>query len=238
MRLSRLLTSLLTLTLLTGPAALVAAPAASAAETYPTEVVIELDRKKVRYDDTFGIQGQVLATLADGQKYYVEYAEVQLQRMFPGKSWVGIDDTVAGADGVFDFYSVVGKQNASYRVTYQGETYTTEAGEATLSGSTSAAQKLLVARDIEIGSRETATQMFFTGKVAPSYKKKVVQVQVRKCAKCGWKFFKKVRTNNRSRFSLSVPVPRTGDWDYRAKTPESKAFIASISDRYLSVYMF
>ena len=120
MRLSRLLTSLLTLTLLAGPAALVAAPAASAAETYPTEVVIELDRTKVRYADTFGIQGQVLATLADGQKYYVEYAEVQLQRMFPGKSWVAIDDTVAGADGVFDFYSVVGKQNASYRVTYQG----------------------------------------------------------------------------------------------------------------------
>jgi hypothetical protein len=237
-RLSRLLTPLLSLALVAGPAAVVSAPAAAAAETYPSEVHIALDKRKVRFNDTFGIQGQVFVTAADGQKYFVEYAEVKLQRMFLGKAWRTIANTTAGYDGVFRFYSVVGKQNAKYRVTYDGQTVTTETGEATFTGSTSEPRLLRVARDIRVGSAKRNGAMYFNGRVLPNYKNRVVQIQTRKCQKCAWKLFKKVRTNARSRFNVRVAVPRNGTWHYRAKTPKSRAFIASLSKRYLSVYMF
>ena len=46
---------------------LAAAPA-SAAETATTAIAMQLDKKTVRYADTFTIEGQITATLSSGYK--------------------------------------------------------------------------------------------------------------------------------------------------------------------------
>lgn len=217
---------------------LAAAPA-SAAETATTAIAMQLDKKTVRYADTFTIEGQITATLSSGYKGYVENAPLALQRRFPGRGWATVGRTTSTSyDGTFRFASVKAVQNASYRMVYAGETRTYDGTEVVLQPSTSPERGIRVARNFDLGSVKRNGGIIFNGRVAPSYKGKIVQVVRRKCDRCRWVAYSKVRTNKRSRFSLWVAVPRRGSWDYRVRTAASKAFIASASTRYLSVYRY
>ena len=238
MRLQRLLAGLLSVSVLSLPGTFAAAPAA-AAESASTTVTIELEKKTMRYGDSFGIAGEVVATLSSGVVGGVESAEVLLQRKFPGQGWKTIDDTTTSvSDGTFRFYSVAARQNASYRATYAGETRDYDGLQITFEPSKSEEKGIRVARDFDLSSAKKNGGIIFKGRVLPTYKKKVVQIQRRKCGSCRWAAYTKVRTDRRSRFSLRVAVPAQGSWDYRARTAATKAFITSTSTHYLSVYRF
>lgn len=238
MRFSRFLTLLASVALLAGSAAVVAP--ATAAETLSTTVVIELEKNRLRYNDTFDIEGQVQTTY-QGEQLGVESAEVVLQRQFPGRGWVAVgNQTGNGWDGKFTFYGVPAKQNAAYRVVYAGETRDYDGAQLAFTPSTSAAKGIRVLRDFKLDSRRQNGGMVLLGRVVPTYKNRVVQVLQRKCERCRWTAFTKVRTNKRSRFSVRVALPpRVGPtWDYRVKTPADKAFLASPSRQYLYVYRY
>jgi hypothetical protein len=57
LRIGRLLSALVSVSLLSAPLAVVAAPAASAAETFPTRTVIAVEKNKMRFNDTFDVEG-------------------------------------------------------------------------------------------------------------------------------------------------------------------------------------
>jgi hypothetical protein len=237
MRLQRLLAGLLGVSMLSLPGVLAAAPAAAAAETASTQITLELEKKKMRYGDTFAVAGQITAT-SDGGTGYVDSAPLALQRRLPGQVWKTVQKTTStGYDGTFRL-SVKAKQNARYRMSYAGETRGSDGAEVELQPSTSPERNIRVARDFDLSSVKKGGGIILKGRVLPTYKKKVVQIQQRKCGKCRWKAYKKVRTDKRSRFSLRVAVPATATWDYRARTASTKAFINSTSTEYLSVYRF
>lgn len=241
MRAPRIITAAVSLALLALPVAGATATSAAAAETATTAVTIQLDKRLMRYADTFNIQGQVVATMSDGAQGWLADAPVALQRKFPGKAWKTIARATTSSsygDGAYHFYSVRAQQNASYRTRYAGETRSFDGGELTFGGSTSPTRGIRVARDFDLSSAKRNGRIYFMGKVLPSYRSKVVEVQRRTCQRCRWRPYTKVRTNQRSRFSLRVAVPRSGSWHYRVRTPKSTAFVASTSSRYLTVYRY
>jgi hypothetical protein len=238
MRVSRRIAALLSMTLLATPAAVLAAPAAVAQEVAETQVTVRLDKKNLRFKDTFTVQGQVIASY-DGQSGAVESAPVSLERRFPGKAWRTIASTTSSSyDGVYRFSGVSALRNATYRVHYAGETRTYDGVELTFSSSTSPLRAIKVQRVFTLDSVRKNGGIVFKGHVRPTYKGKVVQIQRRTCSSCAWKGWTKVRTNKRSRFAVSVAVPNRGTWDYRARTPKSTAFAVSTSTRYLSVWRY
>ena len=239
MSVSRRIAALLSMALLASTGAVLAAPAAAAEEGAQTQVSITLDKKRMRFKDTFTVRGQVTTSLSDGKTYYVDSAPVSLQRRFPGKPWRTIASTTSGSyDGIYRFPGVTALQNAGYRVRYAGETRSDDSGELTLAASTSQVRAIKVQRAFRLSSGRRNGGIVFKGRVLPKYQGKVVQIQRRTCERCAWKGWTKVRTNKRSRFAVRVAVPSRGTWDYRARTPKSSAFVLSTSPRYLSVWRY
>ncbi|HSJ20870.1 MAG TPA: hypothetical protein VK964_09870 [Nocardioidaceae bacterium] len=237
MRVSSRIAALLSMCLLATPAAVLTAPAAVAEEVAQTQVSITWDKQRLRFRDTFTLQGQVTTSLSDGETYYVDSAPVSLQRRFPGKPWRTISSTTSSSyDGTYRFAAVTALQNAGYRVRYHGETRSDESGELTLAASTSQVRAIKVERAFRLSSVRRNGGIVFKGRVLPKYQGKVVQIQRRRCSTCAWKGWTKVRTNKRSRFAVRVALPSRGTWDYRARTPKSPPFVASTSDKYLSVW--
>jgi hypothetical protein len=237
MRVSRRIAVLLSMALLSTSAAVLAAPTAVAEEVVQTQVSIALDKKRMRFKDTFSIQGQVTTTLSDGETYYVDSAPVSLQRRFPGKPWRTIDSTTSSSlDGTYRFSGVTALRNAGYRVHYAGETRTYDGGELVLAPSTSQVRAIKVQRVFRLSSVRRDAGIILKGRVMPKYQGKVVQIQRRTCSRCAWKGWTKVRTNKRSRFAVRVAVPSRGTWDYRARTPKGAGFVLSTSTKYLSVW--
>jgi hypothetical protein len=238
MRVSRRIAALLSTTLLATPAAVLAAPAAAAEDAVETRVSVALDKNRMRFKDTFTVQGQVIASY-EGESIPVDSAPVTLQRRFPGKAWRNIATTTSGSmDGVYRFTGVTALQNAGYRVHYAGETRAYDSGELTFSSSTSQVRAVKVQRVFRLSSVRRGGGIVFKGRVLPKYQGKVVQIQRRTCSTCAWKGWTKVRTNKRSRFAVRVAVPNRGTWDYRARTPKSPAFVWSTSTKYLSVWRY
>jgi hypothetical protein len=239
MRVSRRIAVLLSMVLLATPAGTLASPAAAAEEVAQTQVSIKLDKRRMRFKDTFTVEGQVTTTLSDGQRYYVDSAPVSLQRRFPGKPWRTIASTTSGSyGGVYRFSGVTALRNAGYRVRYAGETRSDESGELTLAASTSQVRAIKVQRAFRLSSVRRNGGIVLKGRVLPKYQAKVVQIQRRTCNRCAWKGWTKVRTNKRSRFAVRVALPSRGTWDYRARTPKSPEFVLSTSEKYLSVWRY
>ncbi|MEP9383637.1 hypothetical protein [Nocardioides sp. KR10-350] len=65
-----------------------------------------------------------------------------------------------------------------------------------------------------------------SGKVSPRYKKRPVVIQKKKCNSCGWKVYKKVRTNKYSKWSVRIPVKKM---KYRAVVGASNGLVKSYS---------
>jgi hypothetical protein len=239
MRVSSRIAALLSMVLLATPAAVLVAPAVAAEEVAQTQVSITLDKQRMRFKDTFTVQGRVTTSPSDGETYFVDDAQVSLQRRFPGKPWRTIASTTSSSyDGTYRFAAVTALQNAGYRVHYAGETWSDESGELTLAASTSQVRAIKVQRAFRLSSVQRNGGIVFKGRVLPKYEGKVVQIQRRTCEQCAWRGWTKVRTNKRSRFAVRVAVPNRGTWDYRARTPKSSAFVLSTSDKYLSVWRY
>ncbi|WP_460794819.1 hypothetical protein [Nocardioides pacificus] len=81
----------------------------------------------------------------------------------------------------------------------------------------SAAPDARAARTISISYGNRGRQAFIKGGVKPRYAKRVLIVQKRKCGggACTYKFYKKTRTNAKSKYKVNVFVPRRGKAGYR-----------------------
>lgn len=56
------------------------------------------------------------------------------------------------------------------------------------------------------------------------YVKDVVKVHRKKCRGCGWKFYKKIKTNKYGTYKYWARVPRRGVWKYRVTIPRSDGY--------------
>lgn len=204
MRITRSLVGLLSAALLGLVPIAIASPAHAATAT---QVDFTINRSKAVYGDDIYFYGTVKTT--GGGYVYTGVASLQVSEA--GGAWrtVANDDTPS----VLIFPARRAGSNAVYRVVYTGD--------ATYASSVSANRALKVTRDLN----ERIKGVVFNGKVAPSYKRKPVVIQV----KAGrWKKFKVIRTDRRSRWSIKLPA-RSKRTYFRAVVAGDKAFVKSIS---------
>ena len=70
------------------------------------------------------------------------------------------------------------------------------------------------------------------GFVNPYYNHKVIWLQKRSCATCGYVTVKRATTGMRGTYSFSLPAPPTGRWWWRVAIPQTGAFIASMGGTF------
>ncbi|WP_121250927.1 hypothetical protein [Nocardioides ferulae] len=222
MHVRRLLATSLTATLVATTAAVLggASPAAAATET---TIVGASDGEPwisrassyatqpgpVVYGEKFSLDIKVIDT--NGAQ--VSDGSLQVQRKLAGqKKWKTVATSASGT--LYDTVKAAG--NSTYRVLYSGS--------ATYAAS-SAFAKAKVQRDLNAKAVDRGRHVYLLGRVVPKYKGKRVIIQKRSG---GWKTFRKVKTNKKSRFDVRIPGSRRGTV-YRAIVKGSKKFALSTS---------
>jgi hypothetical protein len=196
MRMSRLVTGLVTLGLAGAAPVLVSAPAnavpVGTTVTLSTSTPGDVDHE---YNDNVYLTGNV--TAADGS--YISYGTATLQvQTAANPTWTTVaTDTSPGGLS----FTVKATSNANYQVVYSGgsngSTYTPKEYQP----GTSAPLAITTARKLTI---PPAKGLKITGKVTPDYTKKKVKI-LQQVGKKKVKKYATVKTNKKGRFSFKAP---------------------------------
>ncbi len=196
MRITRLVTGLVTVGLAAaGPVLLSAAPAQAA--TVPSTVTVDpLTTNAITYGDDLYISGKVTAPSGNTPN---SPSTVSLQVSTPSNpTWttVATDDSA----GYFSFSDVVPQTNATYKVVFPGGTEGFGSSANTMAPAESAPIAISVARKVDARTKD----LNVLGKVTPDFAKKKIKIlQI-----VGHKKTKKyatVKTDKKGKFSFRAP---------------------------------
>jgi hypothetical protein len=173
-------------------------------------------------------EGQVTYVAADGTETVVPWdtGEVHLERRWVGEStWRRIASDGNKVQPFFDTDATF-RRNANYRIVYDGGSSASAGG--VYAPSVSGVVKVRVRRDIRVVDHGHENVHRMRGRVKPKWKHHKVKIQVKKCGKCHWKTYRKVRTNKRSVFHVrmrATPHKRR----YRAVVKGTKKYVKTKS---------
>lgn len=165
------------------------------------------------------IKGQ-LAARKDGQVGALKGRRVTLYRQYDGRSrWVRLETRRTSQEARPKFrFTVRARANADYRVAFAGNRRFQPTRDKT---------HVSVYRIFNAKLRDGSGR--FHGKVQPRYRNKVIRLEKRRCASCGWDVVRSKRTGDYGRWRFNVGAPRSGRWWWRVSTPGSTKFIRSHS---------
>jgi hypothetical protein len=165
------------------------------------------------------IRGQVRARV-NGQWGALQGVRVILYRQLDGRSrWVHLETrrTSQEARPKFRFH-VRAKANADYRVVFRGNRRF-QPDRATTHVS--------VHRTFHPRLKDGSGR--FHGRVRPRYGDRVIFLEKRWCADCGWDRIRAKRTGDYGRWRFKVGAPSSGRWWFRVSVPGSRLYIRSHS---------
>ncbi len=187
------------------------------AARYDTSVrFLDFDHTRV-YGRSTTIRGQVVVPALGGA---VRGLRVKLYRHFDGSSrWTYLATKFTSQQTYPKFrFKVVARANADYRVVY--------AGNKKLQPSRSATG-LSVYRHFDATIDDGTGR--FHGRITPDYADRIVHLDRRACATCGWRRIRSQQTGSRGTFSFVVNAPGNGRYFWRTSTPASIRFVRSYS---------
>lgn len=236
MRSTRLVTMLVSLAMLGLPALVLGAGPASATDyNYSSEVTIGDPGTRI-YGGLVKIAGQVVVDDGAGDTGAIPGATVALARQWAGSdAWEDLGTAVTDdTTGTYTFTETA-KANATYKVTYAGETRADGTDNFIFSGS-EMTRAVSVMRDLNAQELEKGNRLYFKGNVDPGWGGKVIKLQRKTCKSCAWKAYDKQLTGSTGSWKFRVGAPRTGSWYFRAKVAGTTDFITSYS-AVLRTYM-
>lgn len=214
MRITRVIAGALSAALLgLVPVALSSAPAQAATATVTT---LEASRNLLEFKS--GYSPFLSASVRDASGNSVYAGTVSLQASEAGGAWKTIKSTTAG--GYLSFSDVIPNKNTQYRVAYSGGT--NYAG--TYAASSSGTVAIKVMRKLTIKNPKGTK---IKGKIAPKYAKKKVVIKKKVGKK--WKKFRTLKTNKKSRFTITLPAKRKRTY-FRFIVPGNKAYAKNVSE--------
>lgn len=197
MRIRRLSTGLMA-TVIVASGLSMSAPA-QATEDLTTTAEISVDTKRLAYGEELNLVGLVHAS--DGG--WADQGSASMQFRTPANPEWGTLSNEAYA-GSFANYGYIPTSKADYRVVYYGYTATSES-EDNYAPSTSAPITVRVSRDIKVRTHGRR----IVGKVSPDYRHRKVKVMQKIDGK--YVALPKVRTNQNSKFKVTLPAGERGD---------------------------
>ncbi len=168
------------------------------------------------------IRGQVAATIA-GRRGGLKAVRVTLYRKIAGtRTWKYVGATRTSRTDYPKFrFAPRSVANATYRVRFAGNDRLQPSRNVTA-----------VAVHRNFNPRMEDGTGHFHGKMGPRYAHRLVALEKRACATCGWRKVSTDRTGDYSRWSFKVGAPRDGRWWWRVSTPSSTRYIRSFSGIY------
>ncbi len=234
MRPVRFLALLLSAGLLGLPALVLGAGAASATDySFPTTTILSASRSTAVYKDPLTLTGQIQVDggTPDSTGALTDATVTLLRRWRGTTTWRKLGTAVTDSTGRYSF-SQVARRNATYRVSYPGETRIVGTNSYTFAPSTANAT-LFVARDLNARDIQPRPNHFYIkGNVNPGWGHKTVFLQRKTCRSCHWKGYAKQRTTSTGGYRFPVDFPRKGAWFYRVKVPATTPYIASFSQQF------
>lgn len=215
MRISRVIAGALSAALLgLVPVALTSAPAHAADNA--TVTTLQVSRNLLEYKSGYSpfLSGSVKT--ADGSSVYA--GNVSLQASEAGSAWKTIKTVTAS--GYLSFSDVIPNKNTAYRVVYAGGADSRNTYQASSSGTVT----VKVMRKLTIKNPKGTK---IKGKVAPKYAKKKIVIKKKVGKK--WKKFRTLKTNKKSRFTVTLPAKRKRTY-FRFIVPGNKAYAKNVSE--------
>ncbi len=169
------------------------------------------------YGTSFHIRGQVVVPALGGA---VRGVRVTLYRKLNGSShWARLTTRRTSQQARPKFrFTTAARANADYRVAYRGSNKLQPSRDATA---------VSVNRHFE-AKLEDGTGRFH-GRVSPRYAHRIVSLDRRTCATCGWHRVRSQHAGRHGSFSFTVNAPRKGTYYWRTSTAASTRFIRSHS---------
>ena len=216
MRITRLVAGSVTAGLLGLTPIAIAAPS-QAAVTVATTTVAAPSETKVVYGDSFDVSVDVDG--ADGLGVYDGTST--LYAMEAGSTaWVPV---ATGTYPTSSFYDVKPATETTYKVVYTGYTDTDQGTYGkNYTASESATFTVQVARKITYPS----SGFVLKGKVTPDYAKKKIVIKVSKKQNKGYKSFKKIKTNAKGKYKITLPR-RGGTWYWSFAVKGDSKYLAN-----------
>ena len=198
MRTTRLVAGSVTAAIVFGSVGL-AAPS-SARDTWTTTTVASLSESTVEYGDVISVEFDV-----DSQGDYppTDGTSTLLVRRAGTTRWKEVAST-SSLSG--QFTRVKPRMSSTYKVVYSGY-------EAASTKSDSYASSQSAELAVQVSRRITYPEKGFelTGRVTPGYARKKIVVKVSREQNAGYKRYKKITTNARGRYRITLPR-RGGTW--------------------------
>ncbi len=195
MRITRLVSGLVTTGLVVTAPLIVSAAPAEAATIGSTVTVSPLSSTELEYGDSIYISGTVKGVDGKTPNSPAPVALVVSTPANPTWTVVGVDDSA-----YFSFSSVKPSSNATYKVVYGGGTSGYGGSVNTLTPSESAPLTVTVSRKIAAKTKGLKV----IGKVLPDYGKKKVKI-LQVVGKKKTKKYARVKTNKKGRFTFKAP---------------------------------
>jgi hypothetical protein len=195
-----------------------------ATAVHPTNIRFLMFDHMLPPGGTVHIRGQV-AGKAQGTRGALAGVVVRLYRHFdPTKPWIylGTQTTGAGQYPQFNF-STIARMNATYKVVFAGNDTFLPSEDTTW---------LSVYRMFNGVIRDGKSAATLHGNVNPYYTHKVIYLQKRACAPCGYVTVKKATTGMAGAYSFTLPAPPSGRWWWRVTVPGSGGYIESRSGTF------
>ena len=219
MRIRPFLAALLT-TALVGPTAAVISTAAPASAAESTRIVSANSNTPWMYPG-YRSQGKIPAVgetlsfsidvkTASGADVYEGSVQVQFKPA-GSSTW----KTVASSSGAYLYDNIKARQNGTYRAVYSG----TSAYSASSVSKTQKVQRKLTTENIR-GNRAG-----LKGKLSPKGKTKIV---IQKKSGKKWKGFRTQKTDKKGRFTIYLPAPRKGQFQWKITFKGNKKFAQTI----------
>lgn len=212
MRTSRLVTGVVTASLLGATPLALAAPA-EARETWSTTTTAEPSADLVEFGEQVDVSLEVDS--ATGSSPEVGTSTLYARRA--GRTdWVAVDTNASpGAD----FLDVEPRMTTTYKVVYGGGTETDTAKGDRYASSESAPFTVAVKRRITHPSAGFELE----GRVTPRYRRKPVRIRASRDQEAGYELVRVVRTDRRGRYSFRLPR-RSGTWYWIISVRGDKRF--------------
>jgi hypothetical protein len=194
----------------------VSATPGSAAVAATSIRFLDFDHSR-KYGGVVRIRGQVAVPSLHGALAGVH---VKLYRRYNGtSSWKYLATGRTSRTDTPQFrFRAKARGNADYRVVFDGNSKAGRSRDAT---------SVLVHRRITAKLEDRSGR--FHGRVSPRYGNRVVWLDKRSCASCGWRHVRSDRAGRRGGFSFNVNAPRKGRYFWRVSVPATRLFTRSYS---------
>jgi hypothetical protein len=188
----------------------------SAAVTATSIRFLDFDHSR-KYGGVVRIRGQVAVPSLNGALAGVH---VKLYRRYNATSaWKYLATGVTSRTSTPQFrFRPAARGNADYRVVFEGNSKAGRSRDAT---------SVFVHRRITAKLEDRSGH--FHGRVSPGYGHRLVSLDKRSCASCGWRHVRSDRAGSKGGFSFDVNAPRKGRYFWRVSVPATRLFTRSYS---------